>query len=107
MRISICSSIANVICRFSAVAVDMLRNFGAPSYLWHQPCAVQPTPGSNSSRHLGLLTVLGSTGINPTTTSSAKSPGKRFESVIERMFEATAGRPCSLIQATGISGSNS
>jgi len=104
MRISIYSSIANVIRRFSEVGVDMSRVDGLPAYLWHQPMV--QTPGDASQRrHLGLLTVAGNAGINLGNLAEMLSLGKRSESVNERTKAMTG--TCQLCPIAGGSGHTS
>lgn len=59
MRISINSSIANVIRRYRAAAVEMVRmDLGSTSFQWHKPisASVQPTSDAHQSGDFGLLT---------------------------------------------------
>lgn len=59
MRISINSSIANVIRRYRAAAVGMVRmDLGSLSIQWHKPISafVEPTGNAHEGRYVRLLT---------------------------------------------------
>ena len=100
MRNYIISSIANVIRRCSAAAVDMSRmDYGSTSYLWHtQLCAVvqQPAGDAQQRRHGRLLTSVVNTNEGNGTQVAIgnllpKSLVKVLKKANERLFVETTG----------------
>ena len=106
MRNYIISSIANVIRRYRAAAVDMLQMVNDPtSTQWHvQLCAVQPAGDSYQRSHGGLLTTGGTNdGIG---NSLSQALAKLLKPANERLFVETTGRSCQQCPSTsGSSGS--
>ena len=109
MRNYITSSIANVIRRYRAEAVDMSRmDIGSPSILWHaQLCtAVEPAGDSYQRRHSGLLTsVVNANGSGIGSFLSGSLAQLFKQPVNQRNFEETTGSNCQQRPSTGISGS--
>jgi len=122
MRNYIISSIANVIRRYRAAAVDMLCMVIDPAATqWHvQLCAVQPAGVSYQRSHRGLLT---SGGTNAIGSGNAFGSGHASDFEIsnllslnlasllkpasERLFVETTGSKCQLRPSTrGNSGSS-
>ena len=96
MRNYIISSIANVIRRCSAAAVNMSRmDYGSTSYLWHtQLCAVvqQPAGDAQQRRHVRLLTsVVNTNEGNGISNLLPKSLVKVLKKANERLFVETTG----------------
>ena len=111
MRNYITSSIANVIRRYRAAAVDMSRmDIGSTSDLWHaQLCTVvqQPAGDAHQRRHSGLLTTVGNTdGANGfgIVNLLSGSVAQLLKPVNER-FAETTGSNCQQCPTTGSSGS--
>ena len=110
MRNYIISSIANVIRRYRAAAVDMYRmDIDSPSFQWHvQLCAVvQPAGDAHQRRHSGLLTNVGNaggSGINQILGLIANL----LKPANERLFLETTGSNCQLCptMTSGSSGSS-
>jgi hypothetical protein len=101
------SSIANVIRRYRAAAVDMLRmDIGSPSDLWHaQLCtAVQPAGDSYQRRHSGLLTNVVNANGTGISNLLPEAFGKLLKPVNERLFVETTGSNCQQCPTTGSSG---
>ena len=97
MRNYITSSLANVIRRYRAAAVDMSRmDIGSPSILWHvQLCtAVQPAGDSYQRRHSGLLTSVVKANGSGISNLLSQSFGKLLKPVNERLFVETTGSNC-------------
>lgn len=112
MRNYITSSIANVIRRYRAAAVDMSRmDIGSPSNLWHaQLCTVvqQPAGDAHQRRHSGLLTsVVNPDGANGTGIGNllSGSLAQFLKPVNERLFVETTGSNRQQCPTTGSSGS--
>jgi len=112
MRNYITSSIANVIRRYRAAAVDMSRmDIGSASDLWHaQLCTVvqQPAGDAHQRRHSGLLTTVGNAnganGLGIVNLLSG-SVAQLLKPVNERLFvETTGGSNCQQCPSTGSSG---
>lgn len=109
MRNYIISSIANVICRYRAAAVDMLRMVIDPvATQWHvQLSAVQPAGVPSHQRsHLGLLT----SGVNANGSGIGNSLSLAMARLLkpanERLFVETTGNSCQQCSSTmGSSGS--
>jgi hypothetical protein len=116
MRNYIISSIANVIRRYRAAAVDMYRmDIDSPSFQWHvQLCAVvQPAGDAHQRRHGGLLTTV----VNANGSSSnlqslqignslSLSMARFLKQANERLFVETTGSSCQLCPTQGSSGSH-
>lgn len=108
MRNYIISSFANVIRRYRAAAVDMLRMVIDPAATqWHvQLCAVQPAGDSYQRCHGGLLT----SGINANGPGIGNLLSLTVASLLkpanERLFVETTGSSCQQCSSTmGNSGS--
>ncbi len=110
MRQYINSSIANVIRRYRAAAVDMSRmDIGSPSILWHvQLCtAVQPAGGVHQRRHSSLLTSVVNAYGPGICNLLSQSLGKFLKPANERLFVETTGSNCQLCPTRlGSSGSS-
>ena len=115
MRNYIISSIANVIGRYRAEAVDMLRMVTDPAPQWHvQLCTVvQPAGDAHQRRHGGLLTSVvnanGSSGnlhSSQIANSLSLSMARFLKQANERLFVETTGSSCQLCPTQGSSGSH-
>jgi len=110
MRNYITSSIANVIRRYRAAAVDMSRMVNDPADQWHvQLCTVvqQPAGDSHQRRHGRLLTS-GNANSGIANTLPGLLANLLKPVVIERPFAETTGSNgsnCQLCPSTGSSDS--
>ena len=113
MRNYIISSIANVVRRYRAAAVDMLRiDLGSPAFQWHAQlfAVVQPAGNVHQKRYRRLLTNVvkvndSSIDLNRSLKGFMTSLSER---VNERLFEGMTGGNCQLCLTTtsGSSGSS-
>ena len=107
MRNYITSSIANVIRRYRAAAMDMSRmDIGSTSNLWHaQLCtAVQPAGDSYQRSHGRLLTSVVQASGSGIGNLLSQAVGRFLKPVNERNFVETTGSNCQQRPSTGISG---
>jgi len=109
MRNYIIRSIANVIRRYRATAVDMLRMVIDPAATqWHvQLSAVQPAGTSYQRSHSGLLTSGGNTNGSGIANLLSGPLARFLKPANERLFVETTGRSCQQVPSTNVGRGNS
>lgn len=110
MRNYITSSIANVIRRYRAAVVDMVRMVNDPAPQWHvQLCSAvqQPAGDALQRRHVGLLTEVGNANANGIVNLLSADLAKHLKRANEWLFVETTGGSCQPCPSTsGSSGSS-